>query len=300
MPRILVAEDSATQGAQISGVLEEARYETVVVSDGKQALRRLEEGDKFDLVLTDMMMPELDGLQLVRAIRVHHPGIPVILMTAQGTDALAVEALEQGAAGYVPKSRLNERLIDDVAQVLHASQVNRNYELLLGCLRRNEFAFELGNNVSLFRPLIDLLQQMMSGMQLCDSTGRVRVGVALEHALVNALCWGNLEIPPQEMPNLRELMIQGHLPSVVQERLAAAPYNQRKIRLDVAMTRDEARFVVRDEGSGFDVSTVPDPGDPDILERQGGRGLLLIQTFMDEVSFHPPGNQVTMVKRRET
>jgi CheY-like chemotaxis protein len=300
MPRILVAEDSATQGAQISGVLEEASFETVVVTDGKQALRRLESGEKFDLVLTDMMMPELDGLQLVRAVRAHYPGMPVILMTAQGTDALAIEALEQGAAGYVPKSRLNERLVDEVAQVLHAARVNRSYEMLLGCLRRNEFAFELSNNVSLFRPLIDLLQQMMSGMRLCDSTGRVRVGVALEQTLLNALCWGNLEIPPQQMPQKRELMIQGHLPAIVQQRMAQAPYKDRKIYLDVAMSADQARFVIRDQGAGFDTSTVPDPGNPDVLEREGGRGLLLVQTFMDEVSFNPAGNEVTMVKRRET
>jgi CheY-like chemotaxis protein len=300
MARILVAEDSATQRAQISGVLEEAEYETVAVADGKEALHRLEQGEAFDLVLTDMMMPEMDGLHLVRAIRVHFPGTPVILMTAQGTDALAVEALEQGAAGYVPKSRLGERLIDEVAQVLHASGMNRSYEILLGCLARNEFSFELRNDASLFRPLVDLLQQMMAGMGLCDSTGRLRVGVALEHVLVNALYWGNLAVRPEEMPNSRELLIQGHLPSVVQERLANAPFSQRKIYLDVVMSREEATFVIRDEGDGFDTSKVPDPGDPDVMERQGGRGLLLVQTFMDGVTFNQAGNQVTMVKRRET
>ena len=300
MPRILVAEDSATQGAQISGVLEEAHYETVVVRDGKEAIHRLEQGESFDLVLTDMMMPEMDGLQLVRAIRVHFSGTPVILMTAQGTDALAVEALEQGAAGYVPKSRLSERLINEVAQVLHASRVNRSYEILLGCLARNEFSFELRNDPSLFQPLVDLLQQMMTGMGLCDSTGRLRVGVALEHALLNALYWGNLAIQPEEMPKARELLIQGHLPGIVQERMANTPYSQRKIYLEAVMSREEATFVIRDEGDGFDTSTVPDPGDPDVMEGPGGRGLLLVQTFMDEVTFNPAGNQVTMVKRRET
>jgi CheY-like chemotaxis protein len=300
MPRILVAEDSATQRAQISGVLEEADYETVVVNDGKEAVHLLEQGESFDLVLTDMMMPEMDGLQLVRAIRVHFSGTPVILMTAQGTDALAVEALEQGAAGYVPKSRLGERLIDEVSQVLHASGMNRSYEILLSCLTRNEFSFELRNDATLFHPLVDLLQQMMAGMGLCDSTGRLRVGVALEHVLVNAMYWGNLAIRPEEMPNSRELLIEGHLPSVVQERLASDPYKQRTISLDVVMSREEATFVVRDQGEGFDTSQVPDPGDPDVMEREGGRGLLLVQTFMDEVTFNEAGNQVTMVKRRET
>jgi anti-sigma regulatory factor (Ser/Thr protein kinase) len=101
------------------------------------------------------------------------------------------------------------------------------------------------------------------------------------------------------MPHARELRIQGHLPSVVQERMSQSPYRERKVYLDIAMTADEARYVIRDEGGGFDVSKVPDPGDPDVLERKGGRGLLLIQTFMDEVRFNETGNEVTMVKRRE-
>lgn len=299
MTRILVAEDSATQGVQISGLLEEAKYEVTVVSNGIEALHRLQEGDTFDLVLTDMMMPEMDGLQLVQAIRVHHAGLPVILMTGQGTDALAVEALEQGAAGYVPKSRMSERLANEVAQVLHAARVNRSYEMLLGCLKRNEFVFQLRNELTMIDPLVDLLQQMLAGMRLCDSTGRVRVGVALEHALLNAICWGNLALTPEEMPNPRELRIQGHLPSVVQQRLSQSPHKDRKVYLDIVMTTEEARYVIRDEGDGFDVSKVPDPGDPDVLEREGGRGLLLIQTFMDEVRFNEKGNEVTMVKRRE-
>ena len=87
-----------------------------------------------DLVLTDMVMPVMDGLQLVRAIRVHHSQIPVILMTSQGTDAIAIEALEDGAAGYVPKSQVGQRLVDEVSQVLHVADVSRSYELLLGCL----------------------------------------------------------------------------------------------------------------------------------------------------------------------
>ena len=299
MARILVAEDSATQSAQIRGLLEDAKYEVTTVDDGKEALHRLEDGESFDLVLTDMMMPKMDGLQLVRAIRVHYSGTPVILMTGQGTDALAVEALEQGAAGYVPKSRVVERLANEVAQVLQAARVNRSYEMLLGCLTRNEFSFELRNELSMIDPLVDLLQQMMMGMRLCDSTSRVRVGVALEHALLNAICWGNLGLSPGEMPNARELRIQGHLPGVVQQRLSQSPYKERKVYLEITMTNDEAQYIIRDEGDGFDVSKVPDPGDADALEREGGRGLLLIQTFMDEVRFNSSGNEVTMVKRRE-
>ena len=300
MTRILVAEDSATQATQIRGLLEEANYEVDLVGNGKEALQRLRSGPGVDLVLTDMVMPLMDGLQLVRAIRVHHSEVPVILMTSQGTDAIAIEALEDGAAGYVPKSQVSLRLADEIAQVLHVSQINRSYERLLGCLTRNEFSFQLSNDVSLIDPLIDLLLQMMMGMKLCDSTGRVRVGLAIEHALLNALYRGNLEISAADMLTTRELLIQEPpSASLVERRLSEPPYCDRKVHLDVRMSPGEARFTIRDEGPGFDVTKLPGQGDPETLENEGGHGLLLMQTFMDEVTFNARGNEVTMVKRRD-
>jgi len=301
MTKILVAEDSATQAVQIRGLLEEANYEVEHVGNGKEALQRLRSGPGVDLVLTDMVMPVMDGLQLVRAIRVHHSEIPVILMTSQGTDAIAIEALEDGAAGYVPKSQLALRLADEVDQVLHVSHVNRSYERLLGCLTRNEFSFQLSNDVALVDPLIDLLLQMMMGMKLCDSTGRLRVGLAIEHALLNALYRGNLEISAEQMRTTRELLMQEPpMAGLVAQRLSQAPYCNRKIYLDVKMSPVEATFSVRDEGPGFDVSKLPGQGDPETLENEGGHGLLLMQTFMDEVKFNAQGNEVTMLKRRES
>lgn len=299
MTRILVAEDSATQAVQIRCLLEEANYEVEVVSNGKEVLHRLQSGQEVDLVLTDMVMPVMDGLQLVRAIRVHYSAIPVILMTSQGTDAIAVEALEDGAAGYVPKSQASLRLADEIAQVLHVSQINRSYERLLGCLIRNAFSFRLTNDADLFDPLIALLLQMMVGMKLCDSTDRIRVGLAIEHALLNALYRGNLEISAEQMLSTRELFQGSSADALVQQRLQQAPYGERTILLDVVMSSDEARISIRDEGPGFDVTKLPGRGDPDVLESKGGRGLLLIQTFMDEVTFNAVGNEITMLKRRK-
>lgn len=299
MSQILVAEDSNSQGVLIRGILEQADYEVDLVEDGRQALQKLEEGGQYDLVLTDMVMPEMDGLQLVRAIRTHHAGTPVVLMTSQGTDELAIEALEDGAAGYVPKSQINDRLVDEIAQVLHMAGMEKSYKGLLDCLMRTEFTFELENNVALVAPLVDLLQQMMMGMQLCDSTARLRAGVALEHALLNALYRGNLEIGPEEVANTREMLLDGEAPHLVEERLSQSPYCDRKIFLRAELTTKEASFVVRDEGSGFDTSKVPDPGDPDSLEQEGVHGLLLMQTFMDEVGFNEEGNEVRLAKRRE-
>jgi anti-sigma regulatory factor (Ser/Thr protein kinase) len=63
------------------------------------------------------------------------------------------------------------------------------------------------------------------------------------------------------------------------------------------MSCERAEFVIADEGPGFDPNSLPDPTDPANLESVGGRGLLLIQTFMDEMRFNAAGNQITIVKQ---
>ncbi len=299
MTRILLAEDSQTQSLQIRGLLEQSQFEVDVVSTGKEVVQRLEGQQRYDLILTDMMMPGINGLQVVRAVRFHYPGTPVILITGQGTDALAIEALEDGAAGYVPKSEMQDKLIEEIEQVLRAAEIDRSYEVLLDCLERNEFAFVLRNDIRLIAPLINLLLQMMSGLGLSDSTDRVRIGRALEHALLNALFRGNLEVSPAELPSAWDVLRTGQLKGLAAERLEQSPYRDRKIFLEVRMNRQEARFVIRDEGPGFDTSRAPRSDGTARLDGDGGQGLLRMQTFMDEVTFNGLGNEVTLIKRRD-
>ena len=67
----------------------------------------------------------------------------------------------------------------------------------------------------------------------------------------------------------------------------------------VRVTREMAKFVIRDEGRGFDPTHLPDPTTPENLERTCGRGILLMRTFMDEVEFNQRGNEVTLIKHRQ-
>ena len=195
MTRILVVDDSEVDRRLAAGLLQrgQADYEIDLAGNGREAITRLRESPP-DLVVTDMQMPERDGLELVRAIRLHYPQVPVILMTAHGSDDLAILALEEGAASYVPKSQLSDRLVETVEEVLAIARADRTYERLISCLHRTELDFTLDNDPALIDPLVDLVQQMAAGMRLCDANDRFRIGVALKAALLNALYRGNLEI----------------------------------------------------------------------------------------------------------
>src|SRR5437588_2526783 len=89
----------------------------------------------------------------------------------------------------------------------------------------------------------------------------------------------------------------GDYQRLIDDRTQREPYANRKLRVTVDVTPTSGRFVILDEGPGFDPTKLPDPTDPENLEKVSGRGLLLMRTFMDAVTFNATGNEVTMVKR---
>ncbi len=294
MTSILVVDDSAVDRSLVGGLLRKTpEFSVDYAVNGAEALQKLEQYQP-DLVISDLIMPELDGLQLVAAVRSRYPLVPVILMTSKGSEEIAVQALQAGAASYVPKRKLSMQLVYTVDNVLSASAAQRGHSRLMGCMMRSHFTFVLGNDYTLFHPLITYLQENAGHLGLGDPVERTRLGVALEEALANALYHGNLEVAS----SLREVDDRAYF-DTVEARRCQEPYQSRRIHVEAVLSRDEAEFVVRDDGQGFDPTQLPDPTDPANLEKSSGRGILLMRTFMDQVTFNPQGNEVRMLKRRK-
>lgn len=295
MAKVLVVDDSPMDRHLAGSLLEEqANLTAVYAEDGREALEVLRK-EAPDLVLTDLQMPEMNGLQLVEAVRRHFAFVPVILMTAHGSEDIAVQALRTGAASYVPKRNLARDLVDTVERVLAISRATRNQQLVLDCLAESESRFVLPNDPAYLGPLIGHLQDQMSQLKICDSGVLIRVGTALHEVLVNAVEHGNLELSS----TLREGSDRTAYLKLTEERRQQSPYRARRVYVTARFSHKRVVYVVRDEGRGFDPATLPDPTDPANLERTTGRGLLLIRTFMDEVTFNASGNEVTMVKHRK-
>jgi CheY-like chemotaxis protein/anti-sigma regulatory factor (Ser/Thr protein kinase) len=292
MPTVLVVDDSSVDRRLVRGLLERVPgIKVQQATDGREALQMIR-GELPDLVLTDMIMPHLDGLELVSTIVCQFPLVPVILMTGKGSEEIAVRALRSGASSYVPKSELATLLVQTVENVLAVAQSDRSQAQLMGCMIRNECSFRLESDESMIPPLITYLHRCVRSVGLCDETNGVRVCVALEEALRNAVHHGNLELTSR----LRESANDDYR-KLYEQRRATAPYCDRRVHVHIDVSAEKGFFVIRDEGKGFDPGCLPDPTDPANLERATGRGLLLMRSFMDEVSFNDTGNEVTLIKR---
>lgn len=293
MTTVLVVDDLITDRLLAGGLLQRHGDWTIVfAANGQEALHQLEL-HLPDVILTDLQMPIMNGLELAEAVRAEYPLIPVILMTSKGSEDVAVQALQRGATSYVSKRRLKEDLAEIVEQVLVVSRDKRTQSRLLNRIQHTEFTASLENDLSLIQSLVVYIQSQLTTHRVFPESDRIRIGVALEEALLNSFYHGNLEISSK----LREDDYDEYY-SLAKRRCSEAPYCDRRIEVKVKICPDQVDFIITDDGPGFDPSTLPDPRDPENLERPSGRGVLLMKTFLDEVVYNPKGNQVRMTKRR--
>ncbi len=126
MDTILIVDDEKNYTLILSAVLQDEGFETLTANTGQEALETLAEFD-VNLVITDMKMPVMDGIELLRHIKEKYPTVPVIMMTAYGTVEKAVEAMQLGAFNYITKPFDNARLVIYVNKALemhHMAQEN--------------------------------------------------------------------------------------------------------------------------------------------------------------------------------
>lgn len=294
MPTVLVVDDAAVDRRLIAGVLEKSsQMKVVTVANGAEAVAKLAELSP-DVIVTDLTMPEMDGLQLVTMVRVHYPRIPVILVTAHGSEALAVKALEQGAASYVPKSQLAQKLLDTVEHVLARTSADQSYQRLTACMTSADFRFRIPSDERLVERLIDLVQAMTVSMALVEPNEQVRLGMGLEEALQAAIYQGNLELTADQLFDLK-LNPQGA--KLLDERRESPQFVDRHLEVRIQFSAEEARFTITHEGAplAFDVGHAEAA-----INQPAQRTAVLMQAMMDEFSVSPDGKTMTLVKRKRT
>lgn len=290
--KFLIVDDSAVERAMLRGLLKQhwPKCEILEAADGEQGLNAVEEGMP-DLVLTDVCMPNSGGLDLLAKLREKQSTVPVVVISGMGNEAIAVAALQAGAATYVPKQCLPQLLAETVTMVTDLAATYRNRRRIIGCLSSMDLHFELNNDCSLIGPLVRYLEDHIGSLRLCDEHELVRIGVALHESLSNAINHGNLELNS----DLRQ-EDEGIYYEMAETRKLMWPYCDRKVQVFASLNAERIKFVIRDQGHGFNYRKVLDPTAEENIERIGGRGLLLIRSFMDEVSHNRRGNEITLVK----
>ncbi len=289
MSIFLIVDDSPVDRMMFKGLIERiSGYTVVEAENGMDALEKVATWNP-DTVITDLQMPKMDGLDLVKQLRLDFPRIPVVLATGHGSSLIANQALASGAAGYVPKSKLNDLLIPTLRNIIARKQCEAHFIKLMDCGKELTFRFALNNDRELFPPLIDLCKNTIEGISNLEYIDVLRIGIAIEQALHNAMFRGNLEIPASIAVPFGDELPSDELRQAIRENKETLNVEQRKIDVKIKVMPSEFTCIIRDDGPGF---RAPMLGDLDV--ENSGRGINLMKMFVHEVHFNERGNEVSL------
>ena len=292
--QILLVDDEALVREELGGLLEDEGYSVATAPDGQAGLdlvRTLQP----QMVITDVRMPKVDGLTLVRILRQDFPGIPVTVITGHGTETMAIDALRAGVVDFIKKPvRLDDltAALERMRSALHTMTDAPTKLPKAATLLEQQWVYQLGNARSEIPAFVDAL------LAICATNIArgpfMELSLATRELVTNAVEHGNLGLTYAEKTAALE---NGSYEQLLAGRAAREPFCGRTVTVLVRRTSDEMAIEIRDEGGGFNWRALPDPTDPANLLADHGRGVLLAQISADQVSYNERGNIVTLLKR---
>jgi len=239
MDTILIVDDEISYLMLLRAVLEEEGYEIVTAKCGIEALDALKSSD-IDLIITDMKMPEMNGLQLLDSVRTGWPDVPVIIMTAHGSIEKAVEAMQRGAFTYIQKPFENNSLLVFITKALNLSHVVQENKRLRNTIKSH---FNFGNIVGKSNAMRDVLS-------LVDKVAPTSANVLLEgesgtgkELIARSIHYNS--------PRQHEPFVAVNCSALSESLLESELFGHEKGAFTGAISTKKGRFEIADKGTLF-------------------------------------------------
>ncbi|MBF0549864.1 MAG: response regulator [Deltaproteobacteria bacterium] len=291
--KILVVDDDPAILKLITKVLNKWGFPVTTASDGLQALE-LFRRESYPIVLTDVMMPQLNGIELLKEIRKIDPLTFVITMTAHGNENLAITALREGAANYIKKPFALDHIKDVVTRIARTIKQQLRTSPDRSAVVQEWMVLEIKNDLDKIFGVVNQALSCASNIVKVEELSGLSIG--LYEIILNAMEHGNLEINFDEKTRLIET--NTYLGAMI-ERKCYAAFSSRTVKVISHINKTRIKVIVRDNGPGFDWrSKIGELEEMDPMELLNhGRGILLARINFDEIRYNEAGNVVTLIKR---
>jgi DNA-binding response OmpR family regulator len=291
---ILIIDDDETVRFSLQTRLTKQGFNVITTDKAEDALYLLKsQRERIDFVITDIILRKMDGIELLRHITNMESPVPVLL-TGQGNIEDAVNALRYGACDFIRKPFDPAEVANVVRSVIKRKSEERLTLDLGQYLGHESREFRLPSDVNLANVVSYLATVYLPKINLCNRSTAENVSLAIREALNNAMFHGNFEISSK----IREEQGIKAFNELIEQRKSDERFNGRRVRFAYDITPEKAEYTIEDEGPGFDTAKLPDPRNPENFFNKSGRGILIIQLHMDEVTWNEKGNRITMIKRR--
>jgi len=240
MMKVLIVDDEEVLRDVLETVLVREGFDVVLAASGEEALSVLDGDDAIDLVILDVMLPGISGIDTLRAVRISNPQLPVIVITAFSSIDGAIEAMKHGAFHYIPKPFKNEEVILTVNKALEQRRLSRENERLKAELSE-KYAYSniIGKSESM-RKIFDLIRLAAPSRSNIlifgeSGTGKELVAKAIHHA----------------SPRARNAFVTVNSGSLPPELLESSLFGHMKGAFTGAIATKRGLFEVADGGSIF-------------------------------------------------
>ena len=290
---LLIADDTAEVLNFLQDFFVKAGHSVFCARDGEEALKILQ-NEEIDGIFCALTMPKLGGLELLKEVQSANSRRPIVILCPPNDSENALNALQLGACDYLLKAINPLELQRTLDRVVSLQEGFHFSAYAMDHLLQETRTLEIGNDFTGLNRIIAFMTQDLPSYGILNQEQLFRMNMILKEAIENAIFHGNLELRSEMRRENPELFYK----TAAQKR-DIDPYKDRKLILQYDISRNSAKYVVRDEGKGFVHADLLDPADPDNLLRIEGRGLIMIMNFMDEVFWNDRGNEVTMVRYRK-
>jgi YesN/AraC family two-component response regulator len=291
MRKILVIDDEHPVRDIMKTALTGKGFEVFEASNGKNGISEFEERDP-EIIITDVNMPEMTGIELTKQIKDLNPEADVIIMTGYGTEELVIEALRSGASNYIKKPIQFNELFNILDNIILKKENMKRFVVSKDVVLHEKKHLVLGNDMLKVWGTVNQIVFNLPPTLHDKTVEGIKLG--LYEMLVNAIEHGNLGITYDEK---KEALEAGNYSTLFEKRLKEAIAKGKVVGIESTYSGDELVVIIRDQGPGFDYRNLPSLTEPDALLSAHGRGILLASLYFDTISYEDPGNAVTLVKK---
>jgi DNA-binding response OmpR family regulator len=296
---ILIVDDEQIIRNVLKRKLEQSTsYNVFTADDGEPALEIFRK-ENIDLVISDLLMVRMNGIELLRNLKQIDHKVPVIIITGYGTLDDAIEAIKLGAEDFIKKPFDISEVIATIEKTFKKQEEEADQRAIIKHIAKEDVELEIPTDFEFLNKVINYIFSHLKARWLVGSEDLHDVKVCLYEALYNALEHGSLEISEDEKVTILEQGQQAYKEFLL-ARLQDERYKDKKIHVALWISPTDMRVSIRDEGPGFDATKRINNMNTEELFKSSGRGLLLINSLMDEVGFNDTGNQITMLKLRSS
>lgn len=295
---ILIIDDEDSILAMLSDYFTSLEYPVSTAMNAEDALEIIRDTKKIALIITDIDLPGISGIDLLGIVRETRPEIPVVIITGLRTLDSAISAIKNGAYDYITKPFELGEVRKVVEKVLRYRSSSEKRKQIFSFTDAMSVKFDVPTHRLDASMVAEYLASFLLNAGFCNEEEFHQFYVAFTESLINAVEHGNLELSSSiKEGDFEKIRMFEELRA---SRLKDPYYANRKVLITFLYNQDCFSLTITDQGSGFDWHAyVTDKNQfYHTTAKPYGRGFMLIHYIVDEVYFNEMGNSITLVKSK--